>query len=72
MDLYDTFYGELMLGTTVQTLHITIVGASLVSWGLSIIYHIFSIQNFQIKIEVSFSLFSNFEYYVDISSPVVS
>ena len=57
--------GELMLGNTVQTLHVTIVGASLDSHGLSIVYHIYSIQNFQIKIRSFLHyLFSNFEYYM--------
>ena len=57
--------GELMLGTTVQTLHVTILGASLVSQRLSIVHHIFSIQNFQIKIRSFLHyLFSNFEYYM--------
>ena len=39
--------GELMLGTTVQTLHVTILGASLVSQRLSIVHHILAFKIFK-------------------------
>jgi hypothetical protein len=41
---------ELMLGASVQALHVPIIGASLGSQGLLILFHILYIQNVQINI----------------------